>query len=130
MSDDLSVSAVGPAEASALVQRGALLIDVRRPTTQAGSGVIPGAVAVGKADVVREFAPGATLHQRATSPESPGIVVYCQSEGGSGPVVAQLAELGFIGVVQVAGGFPAWQAAGLPVEPVPAADDSAETRDV
>ncbi|MET7772679.1 rhodanese-like domain-containing protein [Nocardia sp. NPDC005366] len=44
-------------------------------------------------------------------------IVVCGSVNGSGPVASGLLERGFIDVVHVEGGFPAWQEAGLPTDP-------------
>lgn len=103
-------SSVTPAIAHAAVSEGAILIDVRREVTREEAGVVDGALSVLKPDVARRFGVGGDLESAAR--DRP-VVVFCTSEGGSGPVVEQLVTLGYSPVVQVAGGFPAWRDAGL-----------------
>lgn len=108
---------VTPAQAAERVAAGAALIDVRSPAGRAAAGSIPGATVVAKTEVAQRFdLDSPDLPTRVSSHESP-VVIVCGSVLGSGPVAAELVSLGFTDVVQVEGGFPAWQQAGLPTEP-------------
>ena len=44
------------------------------------------------------------------------VIVYCNAGNTSGGAVAQLRKAGFANVVNLSGGYAAWQQAGLPVE--------------
>jgi DMSO/TMAO reductase YedYZ molybdopterin-dependent catalytic subunit/glyoxylase-like metal-dependent hydrolase (beta-lactamase superfamily II) len=90
--------------AKALVDAGALLVDVREP-----------------AEWQAEHAPGALLlpmgtvcEGRAQLPRDRRIVVVCRSGGRSAAVADSLLAWGF-DAVNLAGGMCAWAAAGLPV---------------
>jgi DMSO/TMAO reductase YedYZ molybdopterin-dependent catalytic subunit len=95
---------VGPRAAKALVDAGALLLDVREPD-----------------EWCTEHAPAAMLlpvgRVRAREDELPRdrrIVVVCRSGGRSAAVTASLRQAGF-DAVNLAGGMCAWAAAGLSV---------------
>ena len=99
---------VSPLQAAALVESGAVLIDVRSDAGRLSAGALPGATVVAKDDVQSRFdlaSPGAVTSSKTT----PVVVVR-----GSGPVAARLIADGFTDVVHVEGGFPAWKQAGLP----------------
>jgi rhodanese-related sulfurtransferase len=108
---------VTPTEAAHQVDAGAVLIDVRSAAGRAAAGTIPGAIVVAKDEVAqRLFLDSPDRIVEVQSLDTP-VVVVCGSVLGSGPVAAQLLSNGFRSVVQVDGGFPAWQAVGLPIEP-------------
>lgn len=115
------IELLDPAEAAARRATGAVLVDVRGESTRRSSGVIEGSVPAAKADVDRDF----SFASEERLPEIMGpdqqLIVYCSSERGSGPVATRLRELGFINVAHLRGGFPAWEAAGLPVAPAESA---------
>jgi rhodanese-related sulfurtransferase len=92
------------ADARDLVERGALLIDVRSDAGRAASGAIEGATIVAKADVAA-FA--------ETADKQREVVIFCGTTAGSGPVADYLDANGFTAVSHVDGGFEALQAEGL-----------------
>jgi len=98
---------VSPESARALIDRGALLVDVRSDAGRAAAGTVPGAVVVAKSDVI-----GFAEQQDADRE----IVVFCGSIEGSGPFVDYLSAQGFTGVAHVDGGFEALAAEGLAVD--------------
>lgn len=100
--------------AAAAVAGGALLFDVRSAPTRERQGGLPQARLADRTRVAEQFGEGsAERFDDVTSLDQP-IVVICGSENGSRPVAEELLALGFTNVVHVAGGFPAWAAAGLP----------------
>ena len=100
-----------PDAAIAKVAAGAVLVDVRGAEGRARDGVIDGAIFGDRYNIPAEFLPGsATTHPEIVDLDTP-IVVVCGSVRGSGPVAAELVELGFRNVTHVEGGFPAWQEA-------------------
>lgn len=100
-------------QAAAKVAGGALLVDVRSEAGRTSAGSLPGAEVVGKDEVDRKL--GIDSAERLPQIESAdtSIVVICGSVFGSAPVAAHLIAQGYTDVVQVEGGFPAWQEAGL-----------------
>jgi rhodanese-related sulfurtransferase len=107
-----------PAEASAARSEGALLIDIRSEAQRAREGVVPGAL----------FFPRNVLEWRC-DPSSPShdpriglerrLIVMCNEGYQSSLAAATLQELGFEQATDLAGGFQAWRAAGLPVRRQP-----------
>ena len=98
---------LSPESARALIDRGALLVDVRSDAGRASAGTVPGALVVAKSDVIafaEEHDPGRD------------IVVFCGSIEGSGPFVDYLAAQGFTGVAHVDGGFDALAGQGVPID--------------
>ena len=100
---------IGPVAANALVDAGALLLDVREPVEWEAEHA-PDALLVPMGEVSQ---------RRAELPSNRRIVVVCRSGGRSAAVTESLREWG-LDAVNLAGGMLAWAAAGLPVvsEPV------------
>jgi rhodanese-related sulfurtransferase len=99
---------VTAAEARRRVAQGAVLLDTRSPAGREKTGAIPGAVIVDRDAWEAEFgADSPTRHPEVTASDTP-IVVICGSVNGSGPVAAALIGRGFVNVVHVEGGAPAW----------------------
>lgn len=111
----LAEPALVPASlAGAAVAGGALLFDVRSAPTRERQGGLPQARLADRTRVAEQFGlDSAERFDGVDSLDRP-IVVVCGSENGSRPVAEELVSLGFTNVVHVAGGFPAWAAAGLP----------------
>jgi len=96
------------AEARQRVADGAVLLDTRSQGGREKTGVVPGAVIVDRDDLDAEFGfDSPTRHPEVASLETP-IVVICGSINGSGPVAEALIARGFVNVVHVDGGVPAW----------------------
>ena len=99
---------VSPQQATLLINReDALVLDVREPG-EYGSGHILGArnVPVSRVEGSGELA------KRKEKP----VIVYCDGGERAAKAAAALKKLGFGRVVNLSGGLPAWQQAGLPVE--------------
>jgi rhodanese-related sulfurtransferase len=94
-------------QAIALVDAGALVIDVRERSVSAGSH-LPGALLI-PIELV-----AARLSSMQIS-KTQRIVVYCNKGAGRGPAaVRALTEAGFTNVVNLQAGIEGWRAAGLP----------------
>jgi rhodanese-related sulfurtransferase len=107
-----------PTEAAAAVREGAVLVDVRSERDRERDGVISGAL----------FFPRNVLEWRldpASGHSAPElgdaldrwIILVCNEGYQSSLAAATLRDLGFAHATDVVGGFQAWRAAGLPVEP-------------
>jgi rhodanese-related sulfurtransferase len=99
---------VTPAEARAQQQQGAVLIDVRESDDSAASRAA-GALPLSKG--VLEL----KIEQHVPDPATP-ILCYCGGGSRSALAAESLQRMGYTNVASVAGGFKAWQQAGLPVE--------------
>jgi len=95
-----------------LLADGALAIDARLPE-QFAQGHLPGAYNLPLGEVETVLAPFA--EQVAPSRK---LVVYCNGYGcpDSFDLASLLIREGFAGARVFEGGFPAWQAAGLPIQ--------------
>ena len=94
-------------QAIALIDAGALVIDVRERSVSAGSH-LPGALLI-PLEVVAAHLSTLELSKAQT------IVVYCNQGTGRGPAAVQaLAEAGFTNVVNLQVGIEGWRGAGMP----------------
>jgi rhodanese-related sulfurtransferase len=104
-----SVPEVNLEEARALIEAGALVIDVRERAASTNLH-LPGALLL----------PLEVLTAHMTSLEAhkaKSVVVYCGNGSSRGPeAVRMLGEAGFGNVVNLAPGFSGWRDAGFPVE--------------
>ncbi|MEW5862807.1 MAG: rhodanese-like domain-containing protein [Pseudomonadota bacterium] len=102
-------ASIGTLEATQLINReDAVVLDVRDPDEFA-RGHILGARNVPLAELDRRAGDLAKLKARP-------VIVACASGNRSLGAAATLRKLGFERVYNLAGGFAAWQQAGLPVE--------------
>jgi len=95
---------IGARAAKAMVDGGALLLDVREPDEWC----------IEHAPTAMLLPVGRVLAQQDELPRDRRIVVMCRSGGRSAAVAASLRRSGF-DAVNLAGGICAWAAAGLPV---------------
>lgn len=105
-----------PAEAAAAVRAGATLVDTRDGDVRSRDGRIPGSVHV-PLSVLEWRVDPTSGHQ---SPELAGredrLILICHEGYSSSLAAVRLHDLGFANATDVAGGFVAWAAAGLPIE--------------
>ena len=121
--DDLLADARGrlerldPEQARDAMEAGAVLVDIRSEPQRERDGVVPGAL----------YHPRNVLEWRAdpssgaSDPAIAGdldrrVIVMCDAGYQSSLAAATLQEIGFSNATDLAGGFQAWRAAGLPVE--------------
>ena len=106
-----------PAEAADAMRDGAILVDLRPTEYRWRFGEVPGAIAVSRhvlewrLDVTGEHR---LKELRPGDPDQP-IILMC-NEGYTSSLAAHqvMTQLGLTRVADVAGGFRAWRAAGLP----------------
>ncbi|HKV97337.1 MAG TPA: rhodanese-like domain-containing protein [Gammaproteobacteria bacterium] len=87
-----------------------LIVDVREPEEYA-AGHIPGAINIPRGVLEFRINQYPDLQDRDRE-----IVMQCQGGGRSALATVAMQDLGFKHVVNLAGGFGAWNAAGLPTE--------------
>jgi rhodanese-related sulfurtransferase len=111
-----------PLQARAAMLSGSLLVDIRSEVQRHTDGVVPGG----------RFFPRNVLEWRLdpesghADPRIPGrdaeVILMCNEGYQSSLAAATLQDLGFARATDLAGGFQAWRAAGLPVEPAGTGD--------
>ena len=107
---------VEPAQVAEAVRRGAVVVDIRSELHRAQDGTIPGAVHHPR-NVLEWRADPASGHDDPALSGDLGrrVIVVCDEGYQSSLAAAALLDLGFTGATDLAGGFRAWRAAGLPV---------------
>ena len=105
---------LNPAEADAAVRDGAVLVDIRPAAQRADEGEIPGAMIVERNVLEWRFDPASEARLPVASYDLQ-VIVFCSESYTSSLAAAALQELGVHRATDLAGGFKAWQACGLPV---------------
>ncbi|MFJ4440312.1 rhodanese-like domain-containing protein [Streptomyces sp. NPDC088923] len=98
---------------------GALLVDIRYAALRERDGVIPGALIVERNELEWRLDPSGSHRVREASGHDLRIVVICDEGYASSLAAESLRRLGLHRATDLDGGFQAWRAAGLPVEPGP-----------
>jgi len=103
-----------PRQALRAVDAGAALVDIRPAAQRAAEGEIPGALIVERNVLEWRFDPAsaARLPQAGYDLQ---VVIFCSEGYTSSLAATALQDLGVGRATDLAGGFLAWQAAGLPV---------------
>jgi rhodanese-related sulfurtransferase len=107
-----------PHEAHAAMRTGALLIDIRSDGQRARDGVIPGAHFVPRNVLEWRLDPASPHRDPSLAQPDAQIVLICDQGYQSSLAAATLQRLGLARASDLAGGFQAWRAAGLPVQPL------------
>jgi rhodanese-related sulfurtransferase len=106
-----------PAEAFAAFSRGAVLVDIRPEAQRAREGGIPGALIVERNVLEWRFDPASDARLPWVRDYDHQVVVFCSEGYTSSLAAAALQELGLARSTDLAGGFLAWAADGLPTCP-------------
>jgi rhodanese-related sulfurtransferase len=112
-----SLVRVEPKQAAAELAHGALLVDIRPADQRADGGDIPGATVIDRNVLEWRLAPDSEWRIDAVAGPDTRVIVLCNEGFSSSLAAATLKELGLVHATDVIGGFQAWKAAGLPVEP-------------
>jgi rhodanese-related sulfurtransferase len=105
---------VGPAEAFAEFRDGALLVDIRPAAQRAAEGSIPGTLIVERNVLEWRFDPRSDARLPVAGRFDLRIIVVCSEGYTSSLAAAALQDLGLHRATDLAGGFQAWRAKGLP----------------
>jgi rhodanese-related sulfurtransferase len=109
---------LSPAEAyEAVTQAGAILVDIRPESQRASEGSIPGALLVERNVLEWRFDPTSSARLTVATDHDVPVIVFCSEGYTSSLAAAALQDLGLWRATDVAGGFHAWSAAGLPIAP-------------
>jgi rhodanese-related sulfurtransferase len=108
---------VEPAAAADAVREGrAVLVDIRAESQRAADGLVPGAALVARNVLEWRLDPGSAWRDPELARTDRRVIVMCDEGYQSSLAAATLQELGHEDATDLAGGFQAWRAAGLPVE--------------
>jgi rhodanese-related sulfurtransferase len=110
---------LAPAQAAAAQAAGAVLVDIRGDDQLRAHGCIPGAIRIPRNVLEWRADPACPACDSRLADLDAIVVVVCQEGYQSSLAASNLHELGFTRATDLAGGFEAWHAAGLPVEPAP-----------
>lgn len=110
------ISPLSPAETAAARDAGALLVDIRPHAFRAAEGEIPGALVVERNVLEWRLAPDSEWRLPEADPEAQ-VVVVCNDGYASTLAADVLRQLGVRRATDLAGGYRAWAAAGLPTGP-------------
>lgn len=106
------------AAAAAAADDSAILVDIRSESQRAADGTIPGAIWHPRNVLEWRVDPASSHADPALSRDlSATLVIVCNEGYQSSLAAATLQDLGFANATDLDGGFQAWRAAGLPVEP-------------
>jgi rhodanese-related sulfurtransferase len=111
---------VDPAAAQAELERGARLVDIRSDTQRADDGLVPGARFIPRNVLEWRLDPASPHRDPALVDGEHRVILFCDEGYQSSLAAATLRELG-VDATDLVGGFQAWRAAGLPVDPAPRA---------
>ena len=109
-----AVPAITPDAAKALIEAGALIVDIRDSAEIAASGKVKGAIAVGRGLLEFKADPTAPSHDPQFRQDRP-VILYCASGGRAALAGKTLKDMGYADVRNL-GGFAGWKAAGGEVE--------------
>jgi len=108
---------VTPEQAAAEHAHGALLVDTRTSEQRARDGAIPGARNIDRTVLEWRLDPASAVRIPEATDHNVRVIVICAQGYSSSLAAASLQNLGLVNATDVIGGFEAWKAAGLPVEP-------------
>jgi rhodanese-related sulfurtransferase len=108
---------VTPAEAAAMVERGALLVDTRPIGLRLADGEIPGALIVDRNQLEWRLDPSCEYRHAAVGAEDfeRPVILFCDEGWASSLAAVSLQDIGLANATDLVGGFQAWVAAGLAV---------------
>jgi rhodanese-related sulfurtransferase len=104
---------VSPQQARDEVVDGAVLVDIRPAAQRAAEGEIPAALIVERNVLEWRFDPASDARLPIASYDL-RVIVFCSEGYTSSLAAAALVDLGVVNATDLAGGFRAWLAAGLP----------------
>ncbi|MEV2257051.1 rhodanese-like domain-containing protein [Streptomyces anulatus] len=108
---------IGPPEAAAAAEAGALLVDIRYAALRDRDGLIPGALVIERNELEWRLDPQGSHRAAEAVGHDLQVVVVCNEGYASSLAVSSLRQLGLHRATDLIGGFQAWRAAGLPVTP-------------
>ncbi|WP_285554405.1 rhodanese-like domain-containing protein [Actinoplanes regularis] len=103
-----------PLRADAAIRDGAVLVDIRPAAQRAEHGEIPGALIIERNVLEWRLDPRSDARLPFANRYDLPVIITCQEGYTSSLAAAALQDLGLHRATDLAGGFAAWAAAGLP----------------
>ena len=104
-----------PEAASHAMAGGAVLVDIRAERQRTTDGVVPDAVFIARNVLEWRCAPDGDHRDTRLCDPDRRLIVMCDGSYQSSLAAANLRDLGLRRAADLAGGFQAWRAEGLPV---------------
>jgi rhodanese-related sulfurtransferase len=104
----------------AAIGRGALVIDTRTETQRIEQGELPGAVVIDRTILEWRLDPDSDYRIPEAIDHDIEVIIVCSQGYSSSLAAASLRALGLWRATDLAGGFEAYVAAGLPLSDLPA----------
>jgi rhodanese-related sulfurtransferase len=105
-----------PTAAYDAMRSGAILVDIRPQAQRLAEGCVPGALHVERNVLEWRFDPRSGARLAEATGYDLRLIIMCSRGYASSLAAASLQDLGLRHATDVAGGFIAWAAAGLPVQ--------------
>jgi rhodanese-related sulfurtransferase len=118
--DDLLAAArarltrLGPTDTAEAIRNGAVLVDIRPAAQRAEHGEIPGAVIIERNVLEWRLDPRSEARLDFADRYDLQVIITCQEGYTSSLAAAACQDLGLHRATDLAGGYAAWRAAGLP----------------
>ncbi|GAA4930112.1 rhodanese-related sulfurtransferase [Actinomycetospora succinea] len=106
-----------PSAAAAAVEDGARLVDIRPGWQRLDEGTVPGALVIERNHLEWRLDPASDARVAEATDHDQQWIVLCSEGYTSSLAAAALQDLGLHRATDVAGGFRAWAADGLPTGP-------------
>lgn len=106
---------LSPAETADALGAGALVVDIRPAEQREREGAMPGALVIERNVLEWRLDPASPDRIPEITDHEQVVVVVCWEGYTSSLAAATLQDMGFGNATDLAGGFRAWKAAGLPV---------------
>jgi rhodanese-related sulfurtransferase len=106
---------LSPAETADAFAAGALVVDIRPAAQREREGEMPGALVIERNVLEWRLDPASADRISEVTGHDKVVVVVCSEGYSSSLAAAALQDLGYRNATDLAGGFQAWKAAGLPV---------------
>jgi rhodanese-related sulfurtransferase len=108
-----------PHRAAELVAAGAILVDTRPGWQRAEEGELPGALVIERNHLEWRLDPTSAARIPEAVDHDVTWIVVCSEGYSSSLAAASLQDLGLCNATDLAGGYRAWKAAGLPAATTP-----------
>ena len=108
---------VEPPDVAGELAGGAVLVDIRSDAQRERDGGVPDAIVVARNVLEWRCDPECSARDERLADVDRRVILICDEGYQSSLAAATLHDLGLVHATDVVGGFQAWRAAGLPVEP-------------
>jgi rhodanese-related sulfurtransferase len=106
-----------PERAAVELREGAVMVDVRPVEQRERDGLVPGAIVIARNVLEWRCDPAGEARDPRLAEPGRRLIVMCDEGYQSSLAAATLQDIGLPRATDLVGGFQAWRAAGLPVEP-------------